>query len=292
MRSLLFVPADSDRKLARAPQSGADALILDLEDSVVPANRPAARVKALEFLAASRKAAFRRYVRINPLQSGAALEDLAAVVPGEPDGVLLPKCVPADLLALDHYLAALEAAFALAAQSVKVIAIATETAPAIFALGGYAGVSERLEGLTWGAEDLAAVVGGNNRRSDGRYEDLYRLARALCLAGAAAAEVKAIDTVFTDFADKEGLEAECVAARRAGFVAKIAIHPGQVETINRTFSPSEEELLWAKRVVALFDENPEAGTVALDGRMVDKPHLTLARRLLALEGEKNPGAGG
>jgi citrate lyase subunit beta / citryl-CoA lyase len=290
MRSLLFVPADSDRKLARAPQSGADALILDLEDSVVAANRPAARVKAGEFLAASRGAGFRRYVRINPLASGAALEDLAAVVPGAPDGVLLPKCVPADLLALDHYLAAFEAAFALPSKSVRVIAIATETAPAMFALGRYAGVSERLEGLTWGAEDLAAVIGGNNRRSDGRYEDVYRLARALCLLGAAAAGVKAIDTVFTDFADREGLEAECEAARRAGFVAKIAIHPGQVAAINKAFSRSEEELAWARRVVALFAENPEAGTVALDGKMVDKPHLTLARRLLGLDGK--PGAGG
>ena len=237
MRSFLFVPADSERKLARAPQSGADALILDLEDSVVPANRPSARAKAWEFLAASRESGVRRYVRINPLKTEAALQDLAAVVAAAPDGIVLPKCVPADLVALDHYLAALETAFGLAAKSVTVIAIATETPAAMFALGGYAGVSERLEGLTWGAEDLAAALGANNRRSDGRYEDVYRLARSLCLLGAAAAGVAPIDTVFTDFADGAGLEAECEAARRAGFVAKMAIHPAQVAVINKAFSP-------------------------------------------------------
>src|SRR5689334_2070864 len=285
MRSLLFVPADSERKLSRAPQSGADALILDLEDSVVPANRPAARQQARDFLASTASAGFRRYVRINPLASGAALDDLAAVTPGNPDGVLLPKSLPQDLATLDHYLSAFETAFGIAAGKVRVIAIATETPAAMFALGSYAGVSPRLEALTWGAEDLAACLGGNNRRLDGAYDDVYRLARSLCLTGAAAASAAAIDTIYTDFKDEAGLAAECAAARRSGFAAKMAIHPGQIAVMNSAFSVSEEELAWARKVVAIFAENPDAGTVALDGKMVDKPHLTLARRLLDFDQE-------
>jgi citrate lyase subunit beta / citryl-CoA lyase len=283
MRSLLFVPADSERKLSRAPQSGADALILDLEDSVVPENRPAARQQARDFLASTGSGGFRRYVRINPLLSGAALDDLAVVTPGKPDGVLLPKSLPQDLATLDHYLSAFETASGVVVGTIRVIAIATETPAAMFTLGGYAGVSPRLEAMTWGAEDLAACLGGNNRRLDGAYDDVYRLARSLCLAGAAAAGVAAIDTIYTDFKDEAGLAAECAAARRSGFVAKMAIHPAQIAAINSAFSISEEELAWARKVVAIFTENPGAGTIALDGRMVDKPHLTLARRLLGLE---------
>lgn len=282
MRSLLFVPADSERKLARGPQSGADALILDLEDSVVPANRPMARRQAGEFLASTGSAGFRRYVRINPLAGGAALDDLAAVVGGKPDGILLPKCLPEDLRMLDHYLSALETVSVIPLGTIRVIAIATETPAAMFALGGYAGVSARLEGLTWGAEDLAACLGGSNRRLDGIYDDVYRLARSLCLLGAAAAGVMPIDTIHADFKDAAGLAAECAAARRSGFAAKMAIHPAQVPVINEAFAASEEELAWARRVVAAFADNPEAGTIALDGKMVDRPHLTLARRLLAL----------
>jgi citrate lyase subunit beta/citryl-CoA lyase len=282
MRSLLFVPADSERKLARAPQSGADALILDLEDSVVPANRPVARAQARAFLDASGGAGFCRYVRINPLASGVALDDLAAVTSGRPDGVLLPKCVPEDLRTLDHYLAAFEAASGLAQGAIRVVAIATETPAAMFALGGYAGVSPRLEGITWGAEDLAACLGGDNRRADGVYDDVYRLARSLCLLAAAAAGVMAIDTIYTDFKDEAGLAAEAAAARRSGFTAKMAIHPAQIVAINQAFTPSEADLAWARKVVAVFADHPEAGTIALDGKMVDKPHLTLARRLLGL----------
>jgi len=285
MRSLLFVPADSERKLARGPQSGADALILDLEDSVAAERRPFARGLAAEFLAGSEGAAYRRYVRINPLASGAALDDLVAVVPGKPEGVLLPKCLPEDLLTLDHYLAALETAAGIAPGATRVIAIATETPAAMFALGAYAGVSPRLEGITWGAEDLAACLGGNNKRGDGVYDDVYRLARSLCLLAAANAEVQPIDTIYADFRDESGHRAECVAARRSGFVAKMAIHPAQVAAINDAFSVAPEELAWARSVVQLFAENPGAGTIALDGKMVDKPHLTLARRLLASEGQ-------
>lgn len=281
-RSFLFVPADSERKLARAPQCGADALILDLEDSVVPANRPIAREQARDFLASAGTGAFQRYVRINPLSSAAALDDLAAVVPGRPDGILLPKCVPEDLRTLDHYVAALEVASSIPRGAIRVIAIATETPAAIFTLGGYAEASSRLEAITWGAEDLAACLGGNNRRADGIYDDVYRLARSLCLLGAAAAGIAAIDTIYTDFRDEAGLAAECAAAKRSGFAGKMAIHPAQVPVINRAFSASDEELAWARKVVTAFAENPNAGTIALDGRMVDKPHLTLARRLLGL----------
>jgi citrate lyase subunit beta / citryl-CoA lyase len=285
MRSLLFIPADSERKLDRGRQSGADAVILDLEDSVVPANRPAARIQARAFLASSRSAGFRRYVRINPLPSGATLDDLVAVVPERPDGILLPKCLPADVRTLGDYLSALETAYGLTLGAIWVIAIATETPAAMLALaghahGGYAGLSARLEGITWGAEDLAAALGGHNRRLDGIYDDVYRLARTLCLLAAAAAEAAPIDTIYTDFRDGEGLAAECAAARRSGFTAKMAIHPAQIPVINKAFSVTEEELVWAHKVVAAFAENPDAGTLALDGRMVDRPHLTLARRLL------------
>jgi citrate lyase subunit beta/citryl-CoA lyase len=282
MRSFLFVPADSERKLARGPQVGADALILDLEDSVSPANRPAARALARRFLESTGAARFQRWVRVNPLATAAALDDLAAVMPARPDGILLPKCVPDDVRTLDHYLAALETVAALPLGATRVIAIATETPAAMFATGNYAGVSPRLCGITWGAEDLAACIGGGNRRADGDYDDVYRLARALCLLAASAAGVEPIDTIYTDFRDEAGLAAECAAANRSGFTGKMAIHPAQIAVINRAFTAGEDELAWARQVVALFDANPEAGTIALDGRMLDRPHLTLARRLLGL----------
>jgi citrate lyase subunit beta/citryl-CoA lyase len=282
MRSFLFVPADSERKLARGPQSGADALILDLEDSVAPANRPAARVLAREFLNSTGSVDYQRWVRVNPLASGIALDDLSAVVLGRPDGILLPKCVPDDLRTLDHYLSAFETAAALPLGKIRVIAIATETPAAMFAIGNYAGVSPRLAGITWGAEDLAACIGGNNRRADGTYDDVYKLARSLCLLAASAADVEPIDTIYTDFRDEAGLAEEASAAKRSGFTGKMAIHPAQIAVINRAFSASEEELAWARKVVALFADNPDAGTVALDGKMIDRPHLTLARRLLGL----------
>jgi citrate lyase subunit beta/citryl-CoA lyase len=282
MRSMLFVPADSERKLARGLEAGADALILDLEDSVAAANRPTARRLARDFLEAHGPDRILRYVRINPLASGFALDDLAATVPGRPDGVLLPKCRPEDVRTLDHYLSAFETAAGSPAGSIRVVAIATETPQAVFALGGYAGVSTRLEAITWGAEDLSACLGGNNKTIDGEYDGPYQLARSLCLLAAAAAEVTAIDTIYTDFKDPEGLKAECLAARRSGFAAKMAIHPAQLATINETFSVSAAEREWAERVLAAFAANPDAGTLALDGKMIDKPHMTLARRLLGL----------
>ncbi len=286
MRSMLFVPADSERKLARGLESGADALILDLEDSVAAANRPTARRQARAFLEAhgpvDLPGRILRYVRINPLVSGLALDDLAATVAGRPDGILLPKCVPEEVRTLDHYLAAFEAAAGAPVGSTRIIAIATETPAAVFALGGYVGISPRLEGITWGAEDLAACIGANNRTIDGDYDGPYRLARSLCLLAASAAGVLPIDTIYTDFKDEEGLKAECAAARRSGFAAKIAIHPAQLAAINAAFSVSPAERDWAERVVAAFAANPDAGTLALDGKMIDKPHLVLARRLLGL----------
>jgi citrate lyase subunit beta/citryl-CoA lyase len=282
MRSLLFVPADSARKLARARESGADALILDLEDSVAAANRAVARRQAREFLDAHGPGQIRRYVRINPLASGLALDDLAATVAGRPDGILLPKCVPDHVRTLDHYLSALEAAAGVPVGAIRIIAIATETPAGVFALGGYAGVSPRLEAMTWGAEDLSACIGGSNRTIEGDYDGPYRLARSLCLLAAAAAGVMAIDTIYTDFKDDSGLRAECFAARRSGFSAKMAIHPGQLAIINEAFSVSAAERQWAERVIAAFAANPDAGTLALDGKMIDKPHLVLARRLLGL----------
>lgn len=280
MRSMLFVPADSERKLAKGLESGADALILDLEDSVAAANRPTARRLARGFLDAHRSDRILRYVRVNPLASGLALDDLAATVGGRPDGILLPKCVPEDVRTVDHYLSAFETAAGAPVGHIRVVAIATETPAAVFALGSYAGVSLRLEAITWGAEDLAACLGGSNRTIDGDYDGPYKLARSLCLLAAAAANVTAIDTIYTDFKDPAGLKAESAAAKRSGFAAKMAIHPAQLATINEAFSTSAEERDWAERVVAAFAANPEAGTLALDGKMIDRPHLTLARRLL------------
>jgi len=282
MRSFLFVPADSERKLARGLDSGADALILDLEDSVAASNRPLARRQAREFLEAHGPDRVRRYVRINPLGSGLPLDDLAATVAGRPDGILLPKCVPNDVRTLDHYLSAFEAAAEAPIGAIRIIAIATETPQAVFALGGYAGVSPRLEAITWGAEDLSACLGGNNKTIEGEYDGPYRLARSLCLLAAAAAGVPAIDTIYTDFKDEAGLKGECLAARRSGFAGKMAIHPAQLAAINDAFSVSAAERDWAERVIAAFAANPDAGTLALDGKMIDKPHLTLARRLLGL----------
>jgi citrate lyase subunit beta/citryl-CoA lyase len=282
MRSLLFVPADSERKLARGLESGADALILDLEDSVAAANRGVARRQAREFLEAHGPERIRRYVRVNPLASGLALDDLAATVPGRPDGILLPKCVPEDVRTLDHYLSAFEASAGVPVGAIRIIAIATETPAGVFALGGYAGVSPRLEAMTWGAEDLSASIGGSNRTIDGDYDGPYRLARSLCLLAASAADIVAIDTIYTDFKDDAGLRAEALAARRSGFTAKMAIHPAQLRVINDAFSVSAAEREWAERVIAAFAAQPDAGTLALDGKMIDKPHLVLARRLLGL----------
>jgi citrate lyase subunit beta/citryl-CoA lyase len=281
-RSWLFVPGDSERKLAKGAGSAADALIVDLEDSVAPARLPVARALTAAFVAAQ-VGPPEIWVRVNALASGLALADLAAVLPAGPAGIVLPKAESAaDVATLSHYLSALEVAAGRPEGGTKIMVVATETPGALFTLGSYAAAGPRLSGLTWGAEDLAAGLGAaSNRVAGGGYEFTYQLARSLCLAAAAAAGVAAIDTVFTDFRDSAGLATEASAARSAGFVGKLAIHPDQVEQINRAFTPDAAEIAHAERIVAAFAADPGAGVVALDGRMIDMPHLRQARRILA-----------
>ena len=281
-RSWLFVPGDSERKLAKGVASGADALIVDLEDSVAAANLPAARKLVAAFLAADARP--RIWVRVNALASGLALADLAAVLPAGPDGIVLPKAESvADVLVLGNYLSALEVAAGRTEGGTKIMVVATETPAALFTLGSYATAGARLASLTWGAEDLAASLGAaGNRVEGGGYEFTFQLARSLCLAGAAAAGVAPIDTVFVDFRDQAGLMREAQAARRAGFVGKLAIHPDQVAPINEAFTLDAAEVAHAERVVAAFAANPGAGVVGIDGRMIDMPHLKQARRILAV----------
>lgn len=285
MRSLLFVPGDSEKKLAKSLGSGADVLIADLEDSVVPDRKEEARRITRDFLAARRGGA-KLFVRVNPLASGMILSDLAAIAGGRPDGIVLPKAEGSgDIGTVDHYLAALEAREGVPPGAIAILPIVTETAAAMFALGSYAGSSARLCGMMWGCEDLAAAVGAaENRGTDGSYAQPFELARSLCLFAAAAAGVAAIDTVFTDFRDDAGLEREARAAERCGFTAKAAIHPNQVATINRAFTPDEAAIAWARKVVDAFAAAPAAGVVGVDGKMLDRPHLRAARRVLERAG--------
>lgn len=268
--------------MAKAADSAADCLILDLEDSLTPERRPEGRRLALDFLRARRRGGQQVYVRINPLGGPDALADLAAIMAGAPDGIMLPKCPSGEQVGmLDHYLSALEAREGIEQGQTRILPIVTEVAAGVFAMGSYRGCSARLYGMMWGAEDLAADIGaGIKRLPDGSYADAYRMARAATLLGAAAAGVVPFDTVFIDFRDPEGLEAECLAARKEGFRAKPAIHPAQLEIINRAFSVTADEVAWARRVVQAFADHPQAGVVALDGVMLDKPHLTQAKTLL------------
>jgi citrate lyase subunit beta/citryl-CoA lyase len=288
MRSLLFVPGDSARKLEKAPGSGADALILDLEDSVALSAKEAARKTCAEFLVAARGDAKRPrlFVRVNALATGLTDADLDAVMAGAPDAIMLPKTVGgADVSHLGAKIAVREAEFGLEDGATGIIAIATENARGIFALGSLAGASHRLRGVAWGGEDLAADVGAErNRGDDGAYTDPYRLARSLTLFAAAAAEVDAIDSVFTNFKDASGLEAECREARRDGFGAKMAIHPAQVPIINEAFTPSDEALAHARAIVDAFAGNPDAGVIGIGGEMIDRPHVKQAERLLRRAG--------
>jgi citrate lyase subunit beta/citryl-CoA lyase len=284
IRSWLFVPGDSARKMEKAAGSPADVLILDLEDAVAAERTALARDMIREFLQAHPdRTRFQLWVRINPLSTPLALLDLAGVVPGRPDGILVPKTDGGEaLVALGHYLSALETASGIPEGMIRTMPVATETALAMFNLQTYAGVGKRLLGLTWGAEDLAAAIGAStNRVADGSYEFTFRLARSPCLVGAVAAGVAPIDTVWTDFRDKDGLKADAEAARRAGFLGKLAIHPDQVEIINAAFTPSEADIAYAERVVAAFAQ-AGTGAVGLDGKMLDMPHLKQARSVLAL----------
>ncbi|AVO44585.1 HpcH/HpaI aldolase/citrate lyase family protein [Phreatobacter cathodiphilus] len=289
MRSLLFVPADSEKKLAKGLESGADALILDLEDSVSAANKPLARETARAFLAAHAAATNRPLlmVRVNALDTGLTDDDLAAIVGARPDAIMLPKSESGrDVAHLDAKLTVQEALAGLPDGRITITVVATETAKAIFTLGTYQGASPRLVGLTWGAEDLSADIGAEtNRGEDGRHTEPFRLARALCLMGAVAAGAQPIDTVFPAFRDLDGLRRECEEARRDGFTAKMAIHPAQVPVINQVFTPTPEAIAAAQAVVAAFAAEPAAGVVNIGGEMFDRPHLTRAERLLKRAGQ-------
>ena len=291
LRSMLFVPGDSERKLARAESSPADALILDLEDSVAPDRTEIARGMVRAYLGSRPdRSGQQLWVRINPLATEKALPDLAAIVGGAPDGILLPKPDSADdVVLLGHYLTALEQREGLKRGHVRIIPVATETARAVFALGTYAGSSERLVGMTWGAEDLSAALGAStNKGPGGAYAFTYELARSLCLAGAVAADVQPIDTLYVDFRDPAGLEADSRASRQLGFTGRIAIHPDQVAPINAAYTPDTAEIEYARRVVAAFAAAPGTGVVGLDGKMLDMPHLKQANRILAMAADQRP----
>ena len=274
MRSLLFVPADSERKIARGLASGADVVILDLEDSVAAANKPAARRLAAEVLGSERGSAPMLMVRVNALDSGLVEADLEAVMPAGPDGFMQPKTRRGeDVKAL--------AAMA-GSGGLPIVAIATETAGALFGLQSYVDAVPPLAGLTWGAEDLSSDLGAEASRDDaGGLTDPYRLARTLCLIGARAAGVQPIDTVYVNYRDERGLEAESRAAARDGFTGKMAIHPDQVAPINSAFTPSPDAVARARRIVEAFEAAGDLGVVGLEGEMLDRPHLLRARQLLA-----------
>jgi citrate lyase subunit beta/citryl-CoA lyase len=285
LRSMLFIPGDSEKKLGNGDQAGADALIIDLEDSVLPDNKPRARGLTVEYLKARPKKGRRSelWVRINALDSTLALADLSAVVVAEPDGIMLPKADgPADVARLSFYLDALEAQAGIDPGSTRVLPLATETAAAPFNLGGYSSVRPpRLVGLTWGSEDLATALGAStNRDASGEWAFTYRLVRSLTLMGARAAGVEAIDTLYPDFRDEAGLRTASRASRAEGFTGRLAIHPAQVVPINESYMPSTEEIEHARRVVAAFEASPGAGAVGLDGKMVDIPHLKQAQALI------------
>ncbi|MCG7391359.1 CoA ester lyase [Microvirga sp. ACRRW] len=289
MRSLLFVPGDSQKKLEKGLASGADVLLIDLEDSVALEAKEEARRVTSAFVSEHRGKPERPrlYVRVNGLTTGMIDADLDGVMKATPDGIVLPKTVGgADVAHLGAKLAVREAEFGLEDGATRILAIATENAAGVFALGTFAGASHRLMGLTWGGEDLSADLGAEaNRDESGAYTDPYRLARSLTLLGAAAAGIDAVDSVYTNFRDMEGLAAECRAARRDGFVAKMAIHPAQVPVINEAFTPSPDAIARAEAVIAAFKANPGAGVVGVNGEMLDRPHLLRAERLLRRAGK-------
>ncbi|MDQ8728225.1 CoA ester lyase [Bradyrhizobium sp. LHD-71] len=286
MRSLLFVPVDDPRKVAKALASSADALILDLEDAIAADRKDFARRACVEALG-SEHGAKKLFVRINALDTDDALSDLAAVVRARPFGLVLPKCRHGDdVRLLASYLTALEARDGLPIGGIAVLPIVTEISAAMLTLASYsAPVIPRLYGMMWGGEDLAADIGASqNRSSGGEYTFPYQLARTMCLLAATATSTVAVDAVFTDFRNAQALEQEAADAARAGFTAKAAIHPDQIETINRAFTPTAAEVEWARRVVSVFESNPGAGAAALDGKMLDRPHLRNATRVLTRAG--------
>lgn len=289
MRSLLFAPGDTPRKMEKAAASGADAIILDLEDSVAETRKAEGRACVAEFLRSTPRGAGqpKLIVRVNSLDTGWTDDDLAAIIAAAPDAVLLPKASSgADLQDLGARIAVLEAQAGLDDGAVRIHALMTETARGMLNAPTFARKSARLETLSWGAEDLAADIGASaNRDSGGIYTDVFRLARTLTLMAAADAGVEAIDTVYTDFRDPDGLAGECRAAVRDGFSGKLAIHPAQVEIINSAFTPPAEDVKRALRILALFAEaGADAGVLSLDGKMIDRPHLRQAERVVRRAG--------
>lgn len=286
MRSLLFVPANSERKLQKALGCASDIIILDLEDSVAPADKASARGMAAEFIRDQRGGSSLLYVRVNDLSTGLTDDDLAAVAPLSPAGIMLPKSSSgADVQQLSAKLRVHEAENGLIDGSIRILPLISETASAVFTGGSYRGSSARLSGLTWGAEDLSAAVGARSTRDgSGVYTDVFRLARAITILAAASAEVPAVDTVFVNFRDDAGFRAECEAAERDGFTAKMAIHPDQVAIINDVFTPSAEAIAHAQAVIDAFGAASDAGVVAIGGQMFDVPHLKRAKALLARAG--------
>ncbi len=287
LRSWLFVPGDDERKMTKGRGGDADALLFDLEDAVADERQDMARALVADFLATNPDRSRQQlWVRINPLDSPLALPDLAAVMRGRPDGIILPKTYSAaDVNRLGDYLSALEAREGIADGATKIVCVATETAASLLTFDSYLqNATKRLVGLTWGGEDLAAALGASDNRHPATrdYDEPYLLARTLTLATARAIDAQPVGCVFIDFRDSEGLERECLRDRRMGFIGKLAIHPGQVEIINRAFSPSAEEIAYARRVIDIFEQNPGLGTVGLDGKMLDMPHLKQARNVIAL----------
>ena len=283
MRSLLFVPGDDTRKLTKGTASGADVLIVDLEDSVAADAKQKARETTRYFLRDTLRSSQRPrlYVRINAFDSGMSEADLQAVMRVAPDGIVLPKSASGrDVARLHTMLSVHEAETGTPDGRTGIIAIATETAASLFELGTYQGVSNRLAGMAWGGEDLSADIGSAANRANGEFTEPFRFARNLCLFGAVAANVAPIDTVFTSFRDLDGLRSECEEAVRDGFTAKLAIHPAQVPVINETFTPNAAEIERASRIVTAFAEAGNAGVIGLDGEMLDRPHLTRAKKLL------------
>lgn len=284
MRSLLFVPADAGPKLDKAMASGADAVIIDLEDSITPERKAHARAACLEYLKSAQQKAQRPrlLVRINGLDTGMTDADLAAVVPGKPDAILFPKAEGgASLVHLDAKLTAQEAIAGVSEGSIKVLAQNVESSLGLFLAGTFRGVSPRLIGMTWGPEDLSAELGAEaNRDAQGHLTEPYRLARSICLFSAAAAKVPAIETIYADFRNTDGLRRETMESRRDGFTGRLAIHPAQVPVINEVYTPSAEQIEKAKAVIAAFDAQPGAGAVGIDGKMYDRPHLVRAQRLI------------
>jgi len=288
MRSWLFVPGDSQTKLDKVAGIGADVVIVDLEDAVAPPAKPTARMLAKSFLEAhGRQGAatggFARWVRINPLDTPLWREDLAAILPGKPDGIMVPKAAgPEQLQVLAAELYEREQRCGIQPGSTRILPLVSETPAAALGIAAYAGAQQpRLVGLTWGAEDLSAAIGASRKRDRrGYWADTFRYVRAQVLLAAHARGVMAVDTLHADFRDLEGLKTIAADSYADGFAGMLAIHPSQVAVINAAFTPGEEEIAHARAVVNAFSANPTAGALSLDGKMLDQPHLEQARRLL------------